>query len=255
MSTCLALRVTDAASWGGSCTRRRVRCVALGPARRGRQGPRAGAGRILRDRLAPGGEGIPGVGIRTSRRRKTRSRPASISRSPRERTSSAGGARGEARTGGANTPRVPRPGRSAGESGNEPVFADGEIVPRVTSGGIGYAVYRSIAFAYLPAALAEPGIRLETEVFGGEWAHRGLPPADLGPGRRADQGRGRNRGATSFDIGGQVALVTGASRGMGTMSTALWLPVPASSPSLARSTTSRRSWRRRATKGATRPAS
>ena len=46
------------------------------------------------------------------------------------------------------------------------MFADGEIVARVTSGGIGYAVDRSIAFAYLPAALAEPGMRLETEVFG-----------------------------------------------------------------------------------------
>jgi glycine cleavage system aminomethyltransferase T len=36
----------------------------------------------------------------------------------------------------------------------------------VTSGGIGYAVERSIAFAYLPPALIEPGTSLETEVFG-----------------------------------------------------------------------------------------
>ena len=50
--------------------------------------------------------------------------------------------------------------------GNEPVFADGQVVSRVTSGGIGYAVDRSIAFAYLPADFAEPGTRLETEVFG-----------------------------------------------------------------------------------------
>jgi glycine cleavage system aminomethyltransferase T/glycine/D-amino acid oxidase-like deaminating enzyme len=50
--------------------------------------------------------------------------------------------------------------------GNEPVFADGEVVSRVTSGGIGYSVERSIAFAYLPPALIEPGTRLETEVFG-----------------------------------------------------------------------------------------
>src|SRR5918994_7371430 len=49
--------------------------------------------------------------------------------------------------------------------GNEPVFADGQVVSRVTSGGIGYAVDRSIAFAYLPAAF-EPRTRLETEVFG-----------------------------------------------------------------------------------------
>jgi 4-methylaminobutanoate oxidase (formaldehyde-forming) len=50
--------------------------------------------------------------------------------------------------------------------GNEPVFSDGDVVARVTSGGIGYSVERSIAFAYLPAALAEPETALEVEVFG-----------------------------------------------------------------------------------------
>ncbi len=35
--------------------------------------------------------------------------------------------------------------------GNEPVRVDGEIVGRVTSGGYGYTVERSIAYAYLPA--------------------------------------------------------------------------------------------------------
>jgi glycine cleavage system aminomethyltransferase T len=50
--------------------------------------------------------------------------------------------------------------------GNEPVFAGDDVVARVTSGGIGYAVERSIAFAYLPPALIEPGTRLEIEVFG-----------------------------------------------------------------------------------------
>jgi 4-methylaminobutanoate oxidase (formaldehyde-forming) len=50
--------------------------------------------------------------------------------------------------------------------GNEPVFHGDDVVARVTSGGIGYSVERSIAFAYLPPALAEPGTPLETEVFG-----------------------------------------------------------------------------------------
>ncbi|HEX5936636.1 MAG TPA: FAD-dependent oxidoreductase, partial [Actinomycetota bacterium] len=50
--------------------------------------------------------------------------------------------------------------------GNEPVFAGDAVVARVTSGGIGYSVDRSIAFAYVPPTLAEPGTRLETEVFG-----------------------------------------------------------------------------------------
>ncbi len=35
--------------------------------------------------------------------------------------------------------------------GNEPVRVDGEILGRVTSGGYGYTVERSIAYAYLPA--------------------------------------------------------------------------------------------------------
>ena len=34
---------------------------------------------------------------------------------------------------------------------------DGDVVGRVTSGGYGYTVERSIAYAYLPAALAVPG--------------------------------------------------------------------------------------------------
>jgi 4-methylaminobutanoate oxidase (formaldehyde-forming) len=50
--------------------------------------------------------------------------------------------------------------------GSEPVRVDGEIVGRVTSGGYGYTVERSIAYAYLPAASATPGKRVEVEIFG-----------------------------------------------------------------------------------------
>jgi 4-methylaminobutanoate oxidase (formaldehyde-forming) len=49
--------------------------------------------------------------------------------------------------------------------GNEPVRIDGAIVGRVTSGGQGFAVERSIAFAYLPPDRAI-GTRGEVEVFG-----------------------------------------------------------------------------------------
>jgi 4-methylaminobutanoate oxidase (formaldehyde-forming) len=52
--------------------------------------------------------------------------------------------------------------------GNEPVRVRGDIVGRVTSGGLGYSVGCSIANAYLPAHLAEPGGRVEILVFG-EW--------------------------------------------------------------------------------------
>ena len=51
--------------------------------------------------------------------------------------------------------------------GNEPVRLDGEIVGRVTTGGYGFAVERSIAYAYLPPGAAI-GARGEVEVFG-EW--------------------------------------------------------------------------------------
>jgi glycine cleavage system aminomethyltransferase T len=52
--------------------------------------------------------------------------------------------------------------------GSEPVRMDGEIVGRVTSGGYGYSVERSIAYAYVPAGSADPGRAVEVEIFG-EW--------------------------------------------------------------------------------------
>lgn len=50
--------------------------------------------------------------------------------------------------------------------GNEPVRVDGAVVGRVTSGGYGFAVERSIAYAYLPAGKAAIGTHGEVEVFG-----------------------------------------------------------------------------------------
>jgi glycine cleavage system aminomethyltransferase T/glycine/D-amino acid oxidase-like deaminating enzyme len=49
--------------------------------------------------------------------------------------------------------------------GNEPVRVGGEIAGRVTSGGYGYTVGSSIAYAYLPPE-AEPGAAVEVEIFG-----------------------------------------------------------------------------------------
>jgi 4-methylaminobutanoate oxidase (formaldehyde-forming) len=51
--------------------------------------------------------------------------------------------------------------------GNEPVRIDGEVAGRVTSGGYGFAVEKSIAYAYLPPAVAI-GSRGDVDVFG-EW--------------------------------------------------------------------------------------
>ncbi len=49
--------------------------------------------------------------------------------------------------------------------GNEPVRIDGEIVGRVTSGGYGYTVERSIAYAYVPAEV-ELDTAVEVDIFG-----------------------------------------------------------------------------------------
>jgi 4-methylaminobutanoate oxidase (formaldehyde-forming) len=49
--------------------------------------------------------------------------------------------------------------------GNEPVRVDGQVVGRVTSGGYGYTVERSIAYAYLPAHV-EFGTAVEVDIFG-----------------------------------------------------------------------------------------
>jgi glycine cleavage system aminomethyltransferase T/glycine/D-amino acid oxidase-like deaminating enzyme len=49
--------------------------------------------------------------------------------------------------------------------GNEPVRVGGEVVGRVTSGGYGYTVERSIAYAYVPAAV-ELGTPVEVDIFG-----------------------------------------------------------------------------------------
>ncbi len=49
--------------------------------------------------------------------------------------------------------------------GNEPVRIGSEIAGRVTSGGFGYTVGASIAYAHLPPDV-EPGARVEVDMFG-----------------------------------------------------------------------------------------
>jgi 4-methylaminobutanoate oxidase (formaldehyde-forming) len=52
--------------------------------------------------------------------------------------------------------------------GNEPVRSEGEICGRVTTGGYGYTLERSIAYAYVPPERAAPGTAVEIEIFG-QW--------------------------------------------------------------------------------------
>jgi len=52
--------------------------------------------------------------------------------------------------------------------GSEPVRVGGQVVGRITSGGYGYTVAASIAYAYLPVEHATPGTRLSVDLFG-DW--------------------------------------------------------------------------------------
>ena len=49
--------------------------------------------------------------------------------------------------------------------GSEPVRVGGEVVGRVTSGGYGYTIAKSIAYAYVPSKCAV-GTRVEVDIFG-----------------------------------------------------------------------------------------
>jgi 4-methylaminobutanoate oxidase (formaldehyde-forming) len=62
--------------------------------------------------------------------------------------------------------------------GSEPVRSGAELVGRVTSGGYGYTVERSIAYGYLPTASCEPGTAVEVEIFG-EWVAGEVVPEPL----------------------------------------------------------------------------
>jgi glycine cleavage system aminomethyltransferase T len=52
--------------------------------------------------------------------------------------------------------------------GKEPIRPAGgkEIIGWVSSGGFGYTVNQSIAYAYLPIEYSKPGTQLEIEFFG-----------------------------------------------------------------------------------------
>jgi 4-methylaminobutanoate oxidase (formaldehyde-forming) len=62
--------------------------------------------------------------------------------------------------------------------GSEPVRVGDRLVGRVTSGGYGYTVGKSVAYAYLPAADAEPGTEVAVEIFG-EWVAGSVTPEPL----------------------------------------------------------------------------
>ena len=126
--------------------------------------------------------------------------------------------------------------------GSEPVRMEGEVLGRVTSGGYGYSVERSIAYAYVPAAAVEPGRRVEVEIFG-EWVQgddrRGAAVGSSGrahPCLSAPRCRRSRRACGS----GGLPIPTGRPRWTGTRRSPRRACVPA-----ARSFSSTRSRRRR----------
>ncbi len=62
--------------------------------------------------------------------------------------------------------------------GSEPVRVGDRLVGRVTSGGYGYTVGRSIAYAYLPAQEAAVGTDVAVEIFG-DWVAGSVTPEPL----------------------------------------------------------------------------
>lgn len=80
--------------------------------------------------------------------------------------------------------------------GNEPVRIGDDVIGRVTSGGYGYTVERSIAYAYMPADV-ELGTTVEVDIFGrwvaGERAREPLfdPKGERIRARPGDAGAGR----------------------------------------------------------------
>ncbi len=54
--------------------------------------------------------------------------------------------------------------------GGEPLLDGEHVLGRVTSGGYGYTVRQSIAYAYLPVSHTTPGTQLEIQLFGKRYA-------------------------------------------------------------------------------------
>ena len=94
---------------------------------------------------------------------------------------------------------------------------EGEIRGRVTTGGYGYTVERSIAYAYLPPEHAEPGTPVEVEIFG-RWVEGEVARgAAVRPEGRADPsvGSGGAREQPGEDVLGALDVLAHQPDGAG----------------------------------------
>jgi dimethylglycine dehydrogenase len=65
--------------------------------------------------------------------------------------------------------------------GNEPLYANGRMVGRTTSGAYGYTVGKSLALAYVDPAHAKPGSALEIELLGRRYPASVIPESPWDP--------------------------------------------------------------------------
>ncbi|MCY4502522.1 MAG: hypothetical protein OXE57_13290, partial [Alphaproteobacteria bacterium] len=65
--------------------------------------------------------------------------------------------------------------------GNEPLYLDGEMVGRATSGVYGHAVGRSLALAYVRPEAAGLGVELAIDILGSRRAARVIPESPHDP--------------------------------------------------------------------------
>ena len=165
---CLALRVTYVGELGWELYCRSEFGLALWDTIwEARPRARARRGRLQGDRLAAAREGLPRVGsghhagghaVRGGARVRGQARQGRLRRS--RRASRRGEPERLLRCLTLDDPR-------AIALGSEPVRVGDELVGRVTSGGYGYTVEKSIAYAYLPAE-HDVGTEVAVEIFG-EW--------------------------------------------------------------------------------------
>ena len=66
--------------------------------------------------------------------------------------------------------------------GSEPIYHDGELVGRCTSGGYGWRVGKSLALGMTPPPLAETGTALEVEILGERYAATVIEESPFDPG-------------------------------------------------------------------------
>ena len=164
---CLALRVTYVGELGWELYCPSEFGLRLWDELWGAGAATARRGRLQGDRLAPAREGLPRLGLGHHGRRHAGRGRARVRRQARQGLPRQGGARGARRA--RPPPGLPHARRPEGGGARLRAGADRRrALGRVTSGGYGYTVARSIAYAYLPAASAGPGTSVEVEIFG-EW--------------------------------------------------------------------------------------